>query len=269
MTLAALPMTDALATRLSGSPLVLFLDIDGTLAPIAPRPEYALIPAETRDALTALVQLPGVHVAIVSGRSAGDAARLVAMDGVWIIGNHGFEIAAPNEAPAARPDVAMYEERVARAASRCAEFAAEIEGVIVEDKHWTLSVHYRLAHPQFVPEIRERMEAIARETELRLTSGKEVLELRPPVAVDKGTAAVELARRLGACADGGSSLFAGDDRTDEDAFRELREACSHAVTIRVAAEPVDTAAEFCLPDTDAVRELLNAVLELRKRSRAA
>lgn len=269
MALAAIPMTDALAKRLSGSPLVLFLDIDGTLAPIAPRPEYALIPAETRDALRSLVQLPHVHVAIVSGRSARDAARLVAMDSVWIIGNHGFELAAPGEPPEARPDVAAYEEQVAIAASACATFAAEIEGVIVEDKRWTLSVHYRLAHPRFVPEIRERMEAIARETGLRLTSGKEVLELRPPVAVDKGTAAVELARHLGALADGGSSLFAGDDRTDEDAFRELREAWPLAVSIRVAAEAVETAAEFCVPDTDAVRELLRAVVALRKESRAA
>jgi len=267
--LAALPMTDALANRLSGHPLVLFLDIDGTLAPIAPRPEYALIPVETRDTLRALVQLPHVHVAIVSGRSAEDAARLVALDGVWIIGNHGFELAAPGEPPAARPDVAAYEERVATAAAACTQFAMHIEGVIVEDKRWTLSVHYRLAHPRFVPEIRERVEAIARETGLRLTNGKEVLELRPPVDVDKGTAAVELARRLGAISDGGSSLFAGDDRTDEDAFRELRGAWPPAVTIRVAAEPVETAAEFCVRDTDAVRELLHAVLALRKESRAA
>lgn len=262
-------MTDALAKRLSGSPLVLFLDIDGTLAPIAPRPEYALIPAETRDALRALVQLPQVHVAIVSGRSAGDAARLVAMDDVWIIGNHGFELAAPGHAPEARPDVAAYEESIAAAASACARFASEIEGVIVEDKRWTLSVHYRLAHPRFVAEIRERMGAIARETGLRLTSGKEVLELRPPVAVDKGTAAVDLAHRLGALTEGGSSLFAGDDRTDEDAFRELREAWPLVVTIRVAAEVVETAAEFCVTDTDAVRELLQAVVALRKESRAA
>jgi len=269
MAVPALPMTDELAKRLSGNPLVLFLDIDGTLAPIAPRPEYALIPAETRDALRGLVQLPRVHVVIVSGRSAGDSARLVAMDGVWIIGNHGFELAPPGRPPTARSDVAAYEERIAIAASRCNAFAMDIDGVIVEDKRWTLSVHYRLAHPRFVPEIRERMEAIARETGLRLTSGKEVLELRPPVAVDKGTAALELARHLGALTESGSSLFAGDDRTDEDAFRELREAWPPAVTIRVAAEVVDTAAEFCVTDTDAVRELLRAVIILRKESRAA
>src|SRR4051812_38986485 len=110
MVTAALPMTAALEKRLSGSPLVLFLDIDGTLAPIAPRPEYALIPPETRDALRSLVRLPGVHVAVVSGRSAADAARLVSMDEVWIIGNHGFELAAPGAEPAARPDVAKYAE---------------------------------------------------------------------------------------------------------------------------------------------------------------
>jgi trehalose-phosphatase len=269
MTLSALPMTPALRTRLSGSPLVLFLDIDGTLAPIAPRPEYALIPIETRDALRAIVQLPGVHVAIVSGRSAADAARLVSMDAVWIIGNHGFEVAPPGGTPAARSDVAAYADRVALAASRCDAIAHDIEGVIVENKRWTLSVHYRLAHPRFVAEIHERMEAIARETDLRLTGGKEVLELRPPIAVDKGTAAVDLASSLGALSPGASILFAGDDRTDEDAFRELRDAWPSAVTIRVAAEQVETAAEFCVSDTDAVRELLHAVLALRQESRAA
>jgi len=82
--------------RLDGSPLVLLLDVDGTLAPIAPRPEDAEVPAATRRVLEALVARPGVHVVVVSGRSAADARRLVGVPGTWTIGNHGIETIVPD-----------------------------------------------------------------------------------------------------------------------------------------------------------------------------
>ncbi|HVX38869.1 MAG TPA: trehalose-phosphatase [Gemmatimonadaceae bacterium] len=270
MTQPALPVTPELARRLSGDPLLLLLDVDGTLSPIAPRPEYATVPPETQRVLTALVALPGVHVASISGRAADDARRLVGVDGTWTIGNHGFELARPNAPTRARDDVAAFAPRIAEAARRAEAIAARDAGVIVENKRWTLSVHYRLAHPRVVPELTAQIEAIATELGLRLTRGKEVLELRPPIDIDKGTAAVDLARQLGALADGASILCAGDDRTDEDAFRALRAAMPSAVTVRVGGEASarETAAEFIVPDPDAMRVLLESLLARRRASSA-
>ncbi len=266
MTRPALPITPDVSSRLSGEPLLLLLDVDGTLSPIAPRPDYAVVPPATQAVLRALVALPHVHVASISGRAADDARRLVGVDGTWTIGNHGFEIAPPNAPATARDDVTAYAPRIGEAARRTRELAREDGGIIVEDKRWTLSVHYRLAHPRIVPELTSQVEAIATELGLRVMRGKEVLELRPPIDIDKGSAALDLARELGALDESGSVLCAGDDRTDEDAFRALRREKPAAVTVRVAHEAGEreTAAEFALPDTDAMRELLEHVLELRR-----
>ena len=251
--------------RLSGAPLVLLLDIDGTLSPIAPRPEYATVPDETRRVLAALADLRDVHVAVISGREAADARRLIGLDVVWVIGNHGFEIAAPHQPAEPRPTVVPFEHAIATAVSRARAIASEMPGVLVEDKRWTMSIHYRLAHPRDVPGLVADTERIADDLELKLTRGKEVLELRPPIDVDKGTASVDLVTSLGALHRGASILCAGDDRTDEDAFRALRLAHPSAVTVRVGGEDSRqrTDAEFSVPDPAAMRVLLESVLEER------
>jgi len=258
-------MTPALAHRLAGRPLLALLDVDGTLSPIADRPEHAIVPAAMRHTLTALVRQSDTHVALLSGRSARDAARLVGVSGVWVIGNHGIEIAAPNEPAVPRADVAEYVDRITEALVRCNAVADSAPGVVVEDKRWTLSLHYRLADRAIVPAISAHVASIAQALGLRLTVGKEVLELRPPVDVNKGTAALQLAESLSALDLGASVLCIGDDRTDEDAFRALRERQPLAVTVFVGGygDAVGTAAEFHVEDPDEVRALLETIVEQR------
>ena len=262
----ALPLGSAIEARLRGSPLVFLLDVDGTLAPIAPRPEYASVPNDTRQILTDLAATENVRVVVISGRSADDARRLVNVPGAWIIGNHGIEVAAPGEPPTARDAVAGYADSIAEAASRAARIADSVPGAIVENKRWTLSIHYRLAHPSVVPSLSARIAAIAKDLGLSLTGGKEVLELRPPVEIDKGTAAILVAEELGALSESASILCAGDDRTDEDMFRAFRSRRPDAVTVWVGPESaVDrTTAQFHVPDTAAMCELLEGVLALRR-----
>jgi trehalose-phosphatase len=270
VTIPALPMTPMLAERLGGDPLMLLLDIDGTLAPIAGRPSDAVLPAPTRRLLDELAMTPRVHVVAISGRSALDSRRLIGLDDTWIIGNHGIEVAPPMGPPVPRAEVAPYADRVAVAAKRATAFAHDIPGIIIEDKTWTLSVHYRLADRNVVPGLTAEIYTIARELGLRITTGKEVLELRPPIEIDKGTAAVELAATLGALGHGASLLCAGDDRTDEDMFRELRRAQPRCVTVRVGhdATAPDTSAEFAVPDPDAMRDLLEQILSRRRANPA-
>lgn len=256
------------------------LDVDGTLAPIAPRPEEAAVPVDTRRVVAALAALPDVRVVLVSGRAAADARRMVGVANVWVIGNHGFEAVSPDGGEMEQPELEPWRSAIARAARRIAPLVAPVPGVLLEDKGWTLSVHYRLADPKVVPRLIESVERAAEPLGLRVSRGKMVVEVRPDVRVDKGTAVLRLAAELGALpgkengaveeddgdvsatGSGGSTLFVGDDRTDEDAFRALRSRSSRVVTVRVThGEHIATAAEFSVEDPAAVRKLLEWLLE--------
>ena len=251
-----LPLSSDTRARLSGRPCVVMLDVDGTLAPIAPRPEDAHVPPETRRAVAALVSHPAAHVALVSGRSAEDARRMVGVDGVWAVGNHGAESVAPDGTRRVDERVAPFEGAIREARIALAELLAPVAGAMVEDKRWTLSVHYRLVDPSLVPALQSTVDRVASEHGLRVHQGKMVCEVRPPVAVDKGTAVLSLAESLGGLDDSASVVFMGDDRTDEDAFQVLRLHVPGAVTVRVAEDVETPAAEFVVPNPAAVTRFL-------------
>ena len=90
MSTAHAGITPDIEARLGGTPLIVMLDVDGTLAPIAPRPEDAAVAPKTRELLERLIASRGVQVVLVSGRAASDALALVGVSGVWTVGNHGF-----------------------------------------------------------------------------------------------------------------------------------------------------------------------------------
>jgi trehalose-phosphatase len=262
-------LAGAIGARLDGAPLVLLLDIDGTLAPIAPRPEDARIPDGTADVLRHLVALPDTVVALVTGRSASDARRM-AIDGVWIIGNHGLEMLAPGGELTSSAEGAQYEGAVAAAARELSPLTREFTGVLLEDKRWGLSVHYRLATREILPLLEQRVRGAAEAAGLRVTEGKKIFEVRPPVRVDKGTAALDFLRRVQASGDTASVLFAGDDRTDEDAFVALRARGARAVTVRVRSREeagVATAAEMIVTTPDEVLSLLRWLADRRQPPR--
>lgn len=272
MTTPFFPVQPALAERLDGSPLIIMLDVDGTLAPITARPDEATVPPETRRQVAALAARDRVHVVLVSGRAASVARRMVGVANVWTIGNHGYEITGPDGEELVDPQVAGYRPVMAQAARKLMAQVAHVPGVIFEDKTWTHSIHYRLAEPGVVPRLRAAVEETTRPLGLRITEGKLVLEVRPPLRVDKGTSVLTLAQRLEGFRDGASIIFIGDDRTDEDAFRALRARAARAVTVRVThGDESPTAAEFGAEDTAEVREILQWLLSppgLRKKESA-
>lgn len=260
------PDPRALGSRLAASPLVVLLDVDGTLSPIAPRPEDAVVPAPTRAALAALVRTTGTHVALVSGRGASDARRLVGVEGVWAIGNHGLETIAPDGALTVDERVAPFADALRRARDAASAAAAGVPGARVEDKGATLSVHYRqVSDAAAIERLARSIAAAAGEAGLRVTHGRKVIEVRPPVAVDKGTAVLALAARLGASSESGSILFAGDDVTDEDAMRALRGWRRDVVTIHVEGEePRETDAEFAAGSPGELGKWLAALASMRE-----
>lgn len=251
---------ERIGKRLDGSPLVLLLDVDGTIAPIAPTPAMAQVPPETRLILERLAHTEHVTVALVSGRAVADVQRFAGVPGAWLIGNHGYELMTPEGAISVDPRAAPFEQPMAEAVRQLSSLNM-IPGALVEDKRWTLSVHYRNV-ARDVDALISRVRGVAAEHGLRVTEGKKVIELRPPIDIDKGTAALEFVRQQGAIPNG-SALYAGDDRTDEDAFRALRPA-EGTVTIRVGVEAAaTTSAELMFSSPSELAELLGWLLTRR------
>lgn len=269
---SAASLHESLRDRLAASPLVVLLDVDGTLSPIAPTPDAAFVPGPTRDAVARLAAAPGVHVALVSGRAAADARQMVGADGVWAVGNHGFERIAPDGTVETDAALAPWQERISAAAAAIAPHVAQVEGAMLEDKRWTLSVHFRGAPAGSDVALAPLLERLAAAHDLVLTRGKMVFEVRPPVHVDKGTASVALVRQL-AGRSRVAVLYAGDDRTDEDAFNALRAEWPDAITIRIAPRtgeaPAASAAEFLLADVDAMGAFLERVALQRTQARTS
>lgn len=190
------------------------LDVDGTLAPIVARPEDARVPEQTRRLLERLAARYGL-VACLSGRPSTDAARVVGVEGVRYVGEHGLEL---------HPAAEQWAEELRR-------FAAVAGWPAEAGKQLSLSFHYRRAPDTAAARTElERVAARAREQGLRVRWGRLVLEIRPPVDADKGTAVRALLAESGLR----RALYAGDDATDVDAFRGL-EGLELAVRIAVAS----------------------------------
>lgn len=194
----------------------ILLDVDGVLAPIVSRPQDAAVPERTRRVLERLARRYRL-VACLSGRSGADAARVVGAQGLVYVGSHGLEL----------------DPQAARWTTDLREFAAGVDWP-VEDKGLTVSFHFRgVADEDAALSYLEQIAAEARDAGLVPRFGRKVLELRPPLEADKGTAVVHLVERHGIA----RALYAGDDSTDLDAFRGLSEAgLDRMVRIAVASE---------------------------------
>ena len=216
--------------------LALCLDIDGTLAPIAPRPEDARTPDDTLRTIERLAAHPSVCVALVTGRTPATARMLVPVPGLWVVGNHGAETLAPDAStPDVDPAVAAHAPALERLAAALAPLATT-PGVLVENKRWSLSLHTRLAPPDTQAHLVAHARALGEAAGLRVEAGKSVLEFKAPVEVDKGTATLALLTRWGAL-DGDARIFAaGDDATDEHLFRRLHDVVPTACTVRVGED---------------------------------
>ncbi|HKV08044.1 MAG TPA: trehalose-phosphatase, partial [Thermoanaerobaculia bacterium] len=245
---SALDRWDEIAARLDGRRPAVFLDYDGTLSPIAPRPEMATLPEETREVLRRLARRD--PVVIVSGRGREDVAALVGLDELTYAGSHGFDIAGPTLRRELGEGIP---ERIEEASGKLRARLDGVAGVLVEPKRFSVAVHFRLAAPDDLPRIESAVDAVQRELpELRKVPGKKVFELRPDLDWDKGHALLWLLGALHADTDL-VPLYIGDDVTDEDAFRAVAD---RGIGILVAEEPRETAAAYSLRNTDEVRELL-------------
>lgn len=195
-------------------------DVDGTLAPIVERPEEAAVPERARELLEALSRRFGL-VGCISGRQALEARRLVGLDGIAYAGNHGLELLLPgDETPRLDPAVVGQEQSAAQlVAALDAEDLGSL-GLRHEDKGPIQALHWRGAADERAAEARaHEIAAEAGRAKLEPRWGRKVLELRPIGGGGKDAAVAALLAEDGISA----AIYAGDDRTDLDACRRLRE----------------------------------------------
>ena len=271
---------DAAAVHLDRRPLLVVSDFDGTLSHIVNDPWGAQILPLGRRALRSLAGLPGVHVVVLSGRSAADVASRVRVGNVTYLGNHGMERAFL--ARGGRPellDVSADEaaHEAVHAAERLADEVPRLvdaEWLIVERKPPAVAFHYRTAPDLADAAVRVRaaVEELDPQGVLERFPGRRVLELRPFGAVAKGEALAMMIAELKPR----SVFMLGDDVSDALAFRALRELRAKGVTNGVAiavqaraevpAEVLD-AADIVLGSPVAATRFLAALA--RQLSRAA
>jgi len=244
----------------------ILLDIDGTLAPIVRHAADAHVPEATRTLLIAIARRYDV-VGCVSGRRANTARQIVAIGTIAYVGNHGGELLRPGATRVEIDDeLAAWTERMREFATRVYTPAHERLRVRAEDKESIAAFHWRGA-PDEEAAARAVSEIAARAEEEGLVVhwGRKVLEVRPPVLLDKGRGIAALLHG----SDVAAALYVGDDATDLDAFRGLRELVdagelTSALCVAVSSDEAPAAlareADIAVDGPRGVRSLLEALL---------
>lgn len=223
----------------------LFLDLDGTLIDIADAPDGVSVPADLPPLLDRLSHLLGGALALVSGRPISDIDRLFSPYRFAAAGLHGLQLRLPGGQTASDEATDVDALR-----ARARDLVAALPGTVLEDKGGTLALHYRGA-PRHGEALRQgALALIAKRPDLSLLSGKMVLEIKPR-GIAKGKAVKKLAS-LAPFA-GRTPIFVGDDVTDRDGFKAVRELGGRAVLV---GDPKMAAACLVLADPDAVRAWL-------------
>lgn len=205
----------------AGRPAV-FFDFDGTLSEIVDDPGAARPVAGAVKALQKLAaQCP---VAVLSGRDLADVTERVGVQGIWYAGSHGFELTAPDGTHHQNAAAAAAIPVLERVADQLRDELGPIAGVVVEHKRFGVAVHYRNASRDRVGAIAAAVRAAGRQHWVRVTTGREVIELRPDIDWDKGKTLRWVMDHLrDANAGPLVPIYLGDDITDEDAFDAVRE----------------------------------------------
>jgi trehalose 6-phosphate phosphatase len=257
---------DFLADGQEASHILLLSDYDGTLTPIVGRPDEAVLPPGIEGKLKSLAKNPAFSVGVISGRSLPEIRSMVGIGGIYYAGNHGLEIEGPGMSyitPAAGTARPIMRELAGRLATEL----ANIDGVIIQDKGLSISIHYRLVakgEERTVTDIVHRLTTEpCNEGKIRVFSGKKVWEIRPPVDWDKGKAVAAIAGEIKRIRHPEKllTIFLGDDITDEDAFRVVQRPVGWG--IYVGGESATSAAGYYLNSTAEVEELLARLLELK------
>ena len=243
-------------------PFGLITDVDGTISQTVPTPQQARVSPLCRKYLSALCNKLAL-VAAISGRPAAEVRSMIGIDGMVYIGNHGLERWTGGHFKFSK-DIQGY-SRVIKAAIEELTPLLFIEGITIENKGVTASIHYRLCHDHQSTkrDIIAVIEGSPRARSLRIIQGRMVIDLLPSVKVNKGTATLDLIQEYNL--QGG--VYLGDDLTDVDAFRAIHAACHDSdfqgfaigITSQEMPEKLTEEADFTLDGVNDVERFLKWV----------
>jgi len=257
---SALDEKEQLFKQLEQKKPALFFDYDGTLTPIVSQPEDAVLSESMRQTIVKLAEK--YPVAIVSGRDLRDIQQLVMLDNLIYAGSHGYHIEGPNslyleneEAQAVLPLLDQLEQQLQK------ELADKIPGSKIDRKKFAIAVHYRNVEEAMVDKVKSHVQQVVDKHEnLKLGTGKRILEIKPAIDWHKGKAVYWLMDQLKLKAEDTLPVYFGDDVTDEDAFRAI---IDDGLSILVGKHDQPTAAHFKLKDVDELEQFLNQLLQQR------
>ena len=245
---------EAVVARLSQAPGVLLcLDFDGTLAPIVDEPDDAVMDADCRAHVAQLATNPSVEVAVISGRAIDDLRERVGLDDVVYAGNHGLELRRDDRTEVV-PEAADQRDVIDGVCTAIEERTASIPDCTVEHKDVTATVHYRQVPDDSVAAVVDAVEDAVADVDdtLEVLAGKQIREIRPHVAWDKGRIVDLLAEEV---PDDWETVYVGDDTTDEDAFEVVE---PDGIGVLVGDER-KTAASVRLADRSDVTAVLDCI----------
>lgn len=243
---------------------VFFFDYDGTLTPIVAHPEDALLSSTTREKLKTLAEM--VPVAIISGRDKDDVKKLVGLENIFYAGSHGFDIEGPGHVTHRLPQGDEIIPSVKKAIPLLQESLKGFEGVQVEPKKFAVAVHYRNTPKENWQQVQEKTRQIADDfPNLKTGEGKMVMEIRPNLDWDKGKAMQWVAGKLNVQSAKFHHFYAGDDLTDEDAFKALPE---NGTGILVGNHEGDTYADYRVDGPQEINRLLDSFTGIIKKHKS-
>jgi alpha,alpha-trehalase len=248
---SALERMDEIAGRVRGRRPAVFLDYDGTLTPIVERPEDAGLSEEMRRIVRELAQR--CTVAVVSGRDLKDVRERVAVEGILYAGSHGFDIEGPRGMGLRNEKGREFLAVLDQAETMLRKEVDPVPEAWVERKRFSIAVHFRKVDGPRVGEVEEAVHRVAGSLPgLRTSEGKKIFELKPAIDWDKGKAVLWLLETLHLSSDV-LPVYLGDDTTDEDGFRAIRD---FGIAIVVGEENRETLAHYRLRGTEEVRVFL-------------
>ncbi|KAL5556003.1 hypothetical protein UlMin_038239 [Ulmus minor] len=270
---SALDMFEQIIDASKGKQIVMFLDYDGTLSPIVEDPDQAFMSEGMRKTVRKLARC--FPTAIVSGRCRDKVYGFVQLAELYYAGSHGMDIKGPakgskykkgNQGVLFQP-ASEFLPMIDEVYKQLVEKTKTTPGAIVENNKFCVSVHYRCVEEKKWNDLAQQVKSVIKEfPKLRLSQGRKVLEIRPTIKWDKGKALEFLLESLGFanCTDV-FPVYIGDDRTDEDAFKILRER-GQGFGILVSKFPKDTNASYSLQEPTEVMSFLQKLVEWKRQS---
>ncbi|KAE9604774.1 putative trehalose-phosphatase [Lupinus albus] len=270
---SALDMFDQIMEASKGKQIVMFLDYDGTLSPIVDDPNRAYMSNSMRKTVRKLARC--FPTAIVTGRCKDKVYNFVRLAELYYAGSHGLDIKGPTRTSKYNKDrksetllfqpATYFLPMIHRVYQQLVDKTKPIPGAMVENNKFCVSVHFRCVDEKKWSELAQQVKSVLKDyPKLRLTQGRKVLEIRPTIKWDKGKALEFLLESLGLanCKDV-FPVYIGDDRSDEDAFKKLRDR-GQGFGILVSKFPKETSALYSLQEPNEVMDFLQRLVEWKK-----